>query len=158
METDSTTFERLALIEPIMRAVRDEGYSHPTPVQSAAIPEILAGRDVMTTAKTGTGKTAAFAMPILQLLHESGPSEGFLRCLILTPTRELAFAGHPSVGAAWAAVTCGLAQPRDGALLQQCAAGLLAAGNHMPIGQAESVVVQGAFNTAFINMRRLEAV
>ena len=90
METDSTTFERLALIEPIMRAVRDEGYSHPTPAQSAAIPEILAGRDVMTTAKTGTGKTAAFAMPILQLLHESGPSEGFLRCLILTPTRELA--------------------------------------------------------------------
>jgi len=90
METDSTTFERLALIEPIMRAVRDAGYSHPTPVQSAAIPEILDGRDLMATAKTGTGKTAAFAIPILQLLHESEPSEGSLRCLILTPTRELA--------------------------------------------------------------------
>ena len=81
------------LIEPILRAVQEEGYSTPTPIQQKAIPFVLAGKDLLGCAQTGTGKTAAFAIPILQQLskrftpnHEKKP----IRCLILTPTRELA--------------------------------------------------------------------
>ena len=86
------TFDELNLMEPILRAVRAEGYSRPTPIQEAAIPHLLEGRDLMGGAQTGTGKTAAFGLPILQHLatsrHNPGPRRA--RVLILTPTRELA--------------------------------------------------------------------
>ncbi len=79
-------FSKLGLSHPIVRGVRAAGYLEPTPIQSQAIPPILAGRDLIATAQTGTGKTAAFVLPILDRLQEK---QG-LRCLILTPTRELA--------------------------------------------------------------------
>ena len=86
-------FEELQLIEPILRAVQDEGYRNPSPIQEQAIPPALAGRDVLGCAQTGTGKTAAFAIPILQRLTAQKPAGGrqrVIRALILTPTRELA--------------------------------------------------------------------
>jgi ATP-dependent RNA helicase RhlE len=84
-------FRALHIIEPILKSLHEEGYSQPTPIQSAAIPIILKGTDLMGCAQTGTGKTAAFAIPILQLLH-SGQHEKTrkIRSLIVTPTRELA--------------------------------------------------------------------
>ncbi len=82
-------FEELALIEPLLRAVRAEGYTTPTPIQVSSIPALLAGRDLCGTAQTGTGKTAAFALPILQRLAAT-PGSGGIRALILSPTRELA--------------------------------------------------------------------
>src|SRR5207253_3667212 len=88
----TTTFEDLQLIEPLARAVRDEGYVHPTPIQAQAIPHVLAGRDLLGLAQTGTGKTAAFALPILQRLAKAPRPVGDrpIRVLVLTPTRELA--------------------------------------------------------------------
>jgi len=85
------TFDELQLIEPLLRAVRAEGYNEPTLIQSQAIPHILAGRDVLGCAQTGTGKTAAFALPILQHLVNN-PTTGpyYIRALVLSPTRELA--------------------------------------------------------------------
>jgi ATP-dependent RNA helicase RhlE len=83
-------FEQLGIIEPILNALKAEGYTTPTPIQQQAIPVLLEGRDLLGCAQTGTGKTAAFAVPILQLLSEqTNPSRG-IRALILTPTRELA--------------------------------------------------------------------
>lgn len=87
------TFEKLNLIEPILRALNTEGYHTPTPIQQQAIPVLLERRDLLGCAQTGTGKTAAFAIPILQLLHQDelykkGPHG--IKALILTPTRELA--------------------------------------------------------------------
>ncbi len=86
------TFNDLGLIEPLTRAVSAEGYSSPTPIQAAAIPHLLAGRDVLGVAQTGTGKTAAFALPILQRLaaERRAAAPKSARALILTPTRELA--------------------------------------------------------------------
>ncbi|MBC8034377.1 MAG: DEAD/DEAH box helicase [Chitinophagaceae bacterium] len=87
------SFESLNLTEPIIKAIREKGYTTPTPIQLRAIPEILQERDLLGCAQTGTGKTAAFAIPMLQLLHAraKGPARaGHLRALILTPTRELA--------------------------------------------------------------------
>lgn len=81
-------FEDFHISEPILRAVREEGYRQPTDVQKGAIPEILAGKDVLATAQTGTGKTAAFSLPILDRLSRL-KGKG-LRALALTPTRELA--------------------------------------------------------------------
>jgi ATP-dependent RNA helicase RhlE len=81
-------FSQLGLAPEIMRAVRDEGYETPTPIQLGAIPGIIAGRDLIGCAQTGTGKTAAFTLPLLHRL-QAGP-RGKLRALILTPTRELA--------------------------------------------------------------------
>ncbi|HEY3405532.1 MAG TPA: DEAD/DEAH box helicase [Ohtaekwangia sp.] len=87
------SFEKLNLIEPILRALKAEGYTKPTPIQEKAIPVILERKDLLGCAQTGTGKTAAFAIPLLQLLHQDelfkkGP-EG-IKVLVLTPTRELA--------------------------------------------------------------------
>ena len=87
------SFENLNLIEPILKALKSEGYTIPTPVQEQSIPIVLNGQDLLACAQTGTGKTAAFAIPILQLLHDTktnqrGPKP--IRALILTPTRELA--------------------------------------------------------------------
>jgi len=87
------SFESLSLIAPILKALKSEGYSTPTPIQERAIPIILAKKDLLGCAQTGTGKTAAFAIPMLQLLHEERPAAGAPRtisALILTPTRELA--------------------------------------------------------------------
>ena len=86
-------FTDLKIIEPILNALHKEGYIKPTPIQQAAIPHILAGKDLLGCAQTGTGKTAAFAIPILQLLskpHAAVPGQRPIRALILTPTRELA--------------------------------------------------------------------
>jgi len=84
-------FDSLPLHPSILKALADEGYETPSPIQGKAIPEALEGRDVLGTAQTGTGKTAAFALPILQLLNEERPhSDKGARSLILTPTRELA--------------------------------------------------------------------
>ena len=86
------SFEQLGLIQPLLNALTAEGYTMPTPVQQQCIPYALQGRDVLGCAQTGTGKTAAFALPILQLLHNNGMSRGYkhIRTLVLTPTRELA--------------------------------------------------------------------
>jgi len=84
-------FKSLHIIEPILKSLQEEGYSKPTPIQSAAIPIILKGTDLMGCAQTGTGKTAAFAIPILQLLHTGAREKTRkVRSLIVTPTRELA--------------------------------------------------------------------
>lgn len=87
------TFDKLNIIEPILRALIQEGYTTPTPIQSQAIPLLLEGKDLFGCAQTGTGKTAAFAIPILQILSEDVKLEKgrkTIKCLILTPTRELA--------------------------------------------------------------------
>src|SRR6185369_4759 len=109
------SFESLGLTPELLRAVEAQGYTEPTPVQAEAIPHVLAGRDVLAGAQTGTGKTAAFVLPILQLLNASRPSPRHpirensirgrgrsfgarpkvssglpVRCLVLAPTRELA--------------------------------------------------------------------
>ena len=81
-------FEDFNLNDDILRAVRGQGYEEPTDIQRAAIPEVLSGRDVIASAQTGTGKTAAFCLPMLELLHRR-KGHG-LRALVLTPTRELA--------------------------------------------------------------------
>ncbi|WP_419503495.1 DEAD/DEAH box helicase [Candidatus Allofournierella excrementavium] len=83
-------FNELQLIRPLLRAVEEAGYSSPSPIQQKAIPPVLAGRDLLGCAQTGTGKTAAFALPILQRLSRTQPAEKGIRALILTPTRELA--------------------------------------------------------------------
>ena len=87
------SFEKLDLIKPIQKALIEEGYSIPTPIQRQAIPVILAGKDMLGCAQTGTGKTAAFALPILQILSTGKSSQkgkSLINSLILTPTRELA--------------------------------------------------------------------
>ena len=85
------SFEKLNLIEPILNALKKEGYTTPTPIQEQAIPILLEGNDLLGCAQTGTGKTAAFAIPILQLLSEKTPQgKRAIRALIVTPTRELA--------------------------------------------------------------------
>jgi ATP-dependent RNA helicase RhlE len=91
------SFQDLPLVEPLHRALAEEGYAVPTPIQAQAIPLLLAGRDLLGIAQTGTGKTAAFALPILQRLAAAGDATGkaaferrTARCLVLTPTRELA--------------------------------------------------------------------
>ena len=85
------TFNELNLSVPVLRAVAQAGYESPSPIQAAAIPPVLAGRDLMGCAQTGTGKTAAFALPMLDRLTASAPrKKGAIRALILTPTRELA--------------------------------------------------------------------
>ncbi len=85
------TFNDLGLIEPILKALNEEGYTHPTPIQEQAIPHLIQGRDLLGCAQTGTGKTAAFAIPILQELTAQAPqAKRAIRTLILTPTRELA--------------------------------------------------------------------
>jgi ATP-dependent RNA helicase RhlE len=86
-----TQFSELGLAEPILRAVSEQGYTNPSPVQAETIPEIIAGRDVMAAAQTGTGKTAGFTLPMLQRLLAGKPANpNCCRALILTPTRELA--------------------------------------------------------------------
>jgi superfamily II DNA/RNA helicase len=93
------TFASLGLIEPLLRALEALGYQTPTPVQTQAIPPVLAGRDLMAAAQTGTGKTAGFALPLLQRLTMEGPkvAPNSIRALVLAPTRELAEQVHESI-------------------------------------------------------------
>ena len=87
------TFKDLNLVEPILKALEAEGYTHPTPIQQQAIPILLKGKDLLGCAQTGTGKTAAFGIPILQLLYKSREKRTRFRkikALVVTPTRELA--------------------------------------------------------------------
>lgn len=86
------TFEKLNLIEPILKALKDQNYTTPTPIQAEAIPTLLEGNDLLGVAQTGTGKTAAFSIPIIQLLHKENTHGGRkgIKALVLTPTRELA--------------------------------------------------------------------
>jgi len=94
------TFQSLQLIQALMRALEEEGYTQPTPIQQQAIPEVLQGRDLLGCAQTGTGKTAAFSLPMLQLLQQSGPGKHrIIRGLVITPTRELAIQIHESLTA-----------------------------------------------------------
>ena len=93
-------FSSLGIIEPILKALEEEGYTTPTPIQAQSIPIILRGTDLLGCAQTGTGKTAAFAIPNLQLL---GVNNGYtqkrkIRSLIVTPTRELALQIGESFG------------------------------------------------------------
>ncbi|ABE49222.1 DEAD/DEAH box helicase [Methylobacillus flagellatus] len=92
-------FSDLGLAEPILRAIADTGYTHPTPIQAQAIPLVLNGGDLLAGAQTGTGKTAGFTLPVLHLLHAKPVKvkPGQPRCLILTPTRELAAQVEESV-------------------------------------------------------------
>jgi ATP-dependent RNA helicase RhlE len=95
-------FKDLNLIEPILRSLETEGYTTPTPIQEKAIPIALAGKDLLGSAQTGTGKTAAFAVPILQQLHKAkqvGKQYKSIKALILTPTRELAIQIDDSIAA-----------------------------------------------------------
>jgi ATP-dependent RNA helicase RhlE len=92
---NNLTFEELGLSPILLRTVAEEGYTEPTPVQERAIPIVLAGRDILAAAQTGTGKTAAFTLPILDRLApyantSFSPARHPVRCLVLTPTRELA--------------------------------------------------------------------
>lgn len=87
------TFEELGLKPELLKAIAGQGYAVPTPIQAQAIPAILAGRDVLGGAQTGTGKTAAFALPVLQLLGQRSKKNRRPRCLVLAPTRELAAQG-----------------------------------------------------------------
>lgn len=86
-----TNFDQLGLSAPILRAISEQGYKEPTPIQAQSIPAVLAGKDVMAAAQTGTGKTAGFTLPILEKLSKGERARSNqVRALILTPTRELA--------------------------------------------------------------------
>lgn len=96
------TFKDLKVSAPILDALEKQGYQNPTPIQEQAIPEVLKGKDLLGCAQTGTGKTAAFSIPVLQLLNNFKPQDhkrGTIRSLILTPTRELAIQIEESLAA-----------------------------------------------------------
>ncbi len=96
------SFQDLKIIEPILRALKTEGYTTPTPIQAQAIPIVLQQKDLLGCAQTGTGKTAAFAIPILQLLHQDRlqhKEQKTIKAIILTPTRELAIQINESFAA-----------------------------------------------------------
>ncbi len=104
MSTDTITFDSLNLAPEILKAIQEQGYTQPTPIQQQAIPLVLEGRDLMAGAQTGTGKTAAFTLPLLQKLlpqasTSASPARHPVRALILTPTRELAIQVEESVKA-----------------------------------------------------------
>jgi superfamily II DNA/RNA helicase len=84
------SFEATGLSESLLKRIREIGYDSPTPIQKESIPEILQGRDILACAQTGTGKTASFALPIVDILQNSRKRNRLPRAIILTPTRELA--------------------------------------------------------------------
>ena len=88
------TFADLGLSDELLRAVADSGYDEPTPIQRAAIPSVLMGKDLIGIAQTGTGKTAGFVLPMIDILHHGRSRARMPRSLILEPTRELAHAGR----------------------------------------------------------------
>jgi ATP-dependent RNA helicase RhlE len=88
-----SSFDNLGLSAPILKAVKEQGYTQPTPIQAQAIPVILQRKDILAGAQTGTGKTAGFTLPLLQLLIQDKHTDRkshHVRALVLTPTRELA--------------------------------------------------------------------
>lgn len=92
------SFKALGLIEPLLRAVKELGYTEPSPIQAQAIPAVLKGKDVLASAQTGTGKTASFVLPILQnIIDRPRARSNRTRVLIVTPTRELAAQVHESI-------------------------------------------------------------
>lgn len=93
------SFKNLELTQPLLRALEDQDYTTPTPIQKQAIPLVLEGRDLLGVAQTGTGKTAAFGIPLLQILNENKQHKKGIRALILTPTRELAIQIEESLSA-----------------------------------------------------------
>ena len=102
MTTEATQFDALGLAAPLLKAISETGYTTPTPIQTQAIPLALQGKDLMAGAQTGTGKTAAFALPILQKLlpfasSSTSPAKHPIRALVLTPTRELAIQVEESI-------------------------------------------------------------
>ena len=102
--TETVQFDSLGLAPELLRALTDSGYTIPTPIQAQAIPLALAGGDLMAGAQTGTGKTAAFSLPLLQKLlpfanNGASPAKHPIRALVLTPTRELAIQVEESVKA-----------------------------------------------------------
>jgi ATP-dependent RNA helicase RhlE len=95
MSDTVTSFTDLGLSEPLLKAVREKGYTTPSPIQAQAIPAVISGRDVMAAAQTGTGKTAGFTLPLLEKLSKGGTAQSRVqsnnvRAFVLTPTRELA--------------------------------------------------------------------
>src|SRR5690606_17537435 len=90
LKKNNLTFEQLNLIDPLLKAIKTEGYTNPTPIQEQSIPVVLDKKDLLAIAQTGTGKTAAFALPILQLLHGKPTAPRTIKSLILSQTRELA--------------------------------------------------------------------
>ena len=95
MSNNVTNFTELGLSEPLLKAVKEKGYETPSPIQAQAIPAVISGRDVMAAAQTGTGKTAGFTLPLLEILSKGGKAQSRVqsnnvRALVLTPTRELA--------------------------------------------------------------------
>jgi len=100
--TETITFASLKLAPQILKALEESGYQTPTPIQAQAIPQALLGRDLMAGAQTGTGKTAAFSLPMLQNLlpqanASASPAKHPIRALILVPTRELAIQVQESI-------------------------------------------------------------
>jgi ATP-dependent RNA helicase RhlE len=94
----SMTFKSLGLCDPLLKAIEEQGYDTPTPIQLQTIPAVLKGRDMMASAQTGTGKTAGFTLPLLQQIMQRSPaSHNKIKALILAPTRELAAQIHESV-------------------------------------------------------------
>jgi ATP-dependent RNA helicase RhlE len=93
------SFTNLGLSEPLLKAIKDQGYDTPTPIQLQAIPTVIEGKDVLAAAQTGTGKTAGFTLPLLERLSQTHPKMGKkqIRVLVLTPTRELAAQVHESI-------------------------------------------------------------
>jgi len=81
-------FKKLGLISPLLKAIAEKGYTEPSPIQEKAIPVVLQGKDVLASAQTGTGKTAGFTLPMLQLLSQGEPGRRRkIRALVITPTR-----------------------------------------------------------------------
>src|SRR3972149_2137896 len=98
----TSSFQNLGLSAELLRAVAEQGYTQPTPIQSQAIPVVLSGRDLLGAAQTGTGKTAGFTLPMLQRLSaksnaSASPARHPVRALVVVPTRELAAPVHQSV-------------------------------------------------------------
>ena len=91
------SFEHLGLRKELLKAIATKGYSTPTPIQAGAIPVILSGRDILARAQTGTGKTDAFALPMVEILSREADPEGHVRSLVLAPTRELALQVSESI-------------------------------------------------------------
>eukprot|EP00487_Bulimina_marginata_P000204 TRINITY_DN10391_c0_g1_i1.p1 TRINITY_DN10391_c0_g1~~TRINITY_DN10391_c0_g1_i1.p1 ORF type:complete len:108 (+),score=25.63 TRINITY_DN10391_c0_g1_i1:522-845(+) len=92
------SFTSLGLSEPILKAIEAQGYDKPSPIQEKAVPAVLTGKDVMAAAQTGTGKTAGFTLPILEMLSKgTRVRQNQVRALVLTPTRELAAQVNGSV-------------------------------------------------------------
>src|SRR5688500_621463 len=154
INTYKLSFEHLNLIEPLVKALKYSGYTTATPIQNQAIPVILQQRDLLGCAQTGTGKTAAFALPILQMLHQQRPSHKTkaVRALVLAPTRELAiqvaesFATYGKhTGIRHAAIFGGVSQHHQTQALRQGVDILIATP-----GRLLDLVIQGHINLQHI--------